>query len=125
MKKLYVASRESGDFIEEVKTLKEGLELIAEFELKDKEEGVFEENFYEVEDEEHIRVNDKVEAIIFVEDTKSHYNHDWWSDDCELFDTWEEALEWAKDIKAKTRKYDNGTAWVQSNEENPRYYQEL
>ena len=53
MKKLFTANRETGTFIEEVKTVKEGRKLIAKYEADDKAEGTFEENFYDVVDEDH------------------------------------------------------------------------
>lgn len=51
--KLYTADKETGTFIEEVKTLEEGKKLIAEYERNDKIEGIYEENFYDVVNEEH------------------------------------------------------------------------
>lgn len=51
--KLYTACRQSGDFIEEVKTYEEGEKLISEYEAMDKKEGVYEEDFYDIENENH------------------------------------------------------------------------
>ena len=51
--KIYVASTETGDFIEEVDTLEEGKALIEEFEQGDKEEGVYTEGFYNIVNESH------------------------------------------------------------------------
>ena len=50
MKKYYVADRETGTLIEEVKSIKEGKKLIAEFEEADKEENIYQPNFYDVVD---------------------------------------------------------------------------
>lgn len=55
-KKLFVADRLTGNFIEEVKSYQEGLELIAGYEEQDKKEGTYEENFYDIVDEEHCTV---------------------------------------------------------------------
>lgn len=51
--KIYVASAETGDFIEEVDTLEAGKALIEEFEQGDKEEGVYTEGFYNIVNENH------------------------------------------------------------------------
>ena len=56
MKKLYVADRETGTFIEEVKTIEEGKNLITQYEDIDKTEGTYTENFYEIVDENHCSV---------------------------------------------------------------------
>lgn len=56
MKKIYTAVRETGDFIEEVKSVDEGWALIANYEADDKAEGTFEPDFYDVVDEEHCSV---------------------------------------------------------------------
>ena len=50
---LYVAARETGDTIEEVFSIKEGIELIEKFEESDKKEGTFEVNFYDVVDRDN------------------------------------------------------------------------
>lgn len=54
--KLYTANRETGTFIEEVKTAEEGKKLIEKYEAADKAEGTYEENFYDVVDENHASV---------------------------------------------------------------------
>lgn len=53
MKKLFTANRETGDIIEEVKSIEAGRELISRYEAEDKAEGTYEENFYDVVDEDH------------------------------------------------------------------------
>lgn len=53
MGKLYVADRETGTFIDEVRTIDDGLLKIKEYEENDKSEGVYEPGFYDVVDEEH------------------------------------------------------------------------
>lgn len=54
--KMYTADRETGTFIEEVKTLKEGRDLIALYEEEDKREGTYTEDFYDIVDENHVSV---------------------------------------------------------------------
>lgn len=55
-KKMYVADKETGTFMEEVKTIEEGLKVIADFEKEDKENGNYTENFYDIVDEDHCTV---------------------------------------------------------------------
>ena len=50
---LYTAAKESGDFIEEVGTISEGLALIAQYEEQDKQEGIYTEGFYDIVNELH------------------------------------------------------------------------
>lgn len=52
--KLYTADRETGTFIQEVKTVAEGKKLIEKYEDADKAEGTYKKNFYDVVDEDHI-----------------------------------------------------------------------
>lgn len=56
MKKLYVADKETGTFIEEVASVEEGQELIRQYEEKDKAEGQYTEDFYNIVDEEHTTI---------------------------------------------------------------------
>lgn len=51
--KLYTADRETGTFIEEVKSVDEGKELISEYEFQDRVNDVYEDNFYDIVDENH------------------------------------------------------------------------
>lgn len=53
MGKLYVACKETGDFISEVNTIDEGLKMIKDFESEDMTYNVYTDNFYDVVDEEH------------------------------------------------------------------------
>lgn len=53
MKRIYVADRETGNFIEEVYSLEEGKELISRYEMADRNDGIYEENFYSIADEDH------------------------------------------------------------------------
>lgn len=53
MIKMYTADKETGTLIDEVKSIEEGLNLIKEYELEDKENDCFSEDFYDVVDEEH------------------------------------------------------------------------
>ena len=57
MKKLYVADKETGTFIEEVASVEEGQELIRKYEEKDKAEGQYTEDFYNIVDEEHTTIS--------------------------------------------------------------------
>ena len=52
--KLYVADKETGTFIEEVQNIEEGLEIIKKYEEQDKNDNVYEENFYDIVNEDHI-----------------------------------------------------------------------
>lgn len=54
--RLYVADRETGTFIEEIKTLEEGKNLIVKYEKQDKKDGIYEENFYSIVDENHCNI---------------------------------------------------------------------
>lgn len=53
MKKIYTANKETGTFIEEVKSIEEGRALIKKYEAKDKKDGTYEADFYDIVDEEH------------------------------------------------------------------------
>lgn len=55
--KIYVADSETGTFIEEVKNIESGLKKIKEFEESDKEDGIYEPDFYELVDEDHCSLN--------------------------------------------------------------------
>lgn len=56
MKKYYVASKESGDFIDSFETVTEAAQAIKKYEEQDKEEGIYEDDFYEIETEDHSSV---------------------------------------------------------------------
>ena len=56
--KLYTACRETGDFIEEVKSIQEGKELIKGYEEIDKNEGDYEGGFYTIVNENHEEVGE-------------------------------------------------------------------
>lgn len=53
MKKLYVADRETGTFMDEVSSVDEGIKLIRQFEDEDKANDDYVEGFYEIVNEEH------------------------------------------------------------------------
>ena len=53
MKKIYTANRETGTFIEEFPTVEEARKAIIDYEEKDKADGIYEENFYDIVDENH------------------------------------------------------------------------
>lgn len=55
--KLYVSDKETGTFIEEVKTIEDGKKLISQYEETDKADGTYTENFYDIVDEEHCSVS--------------------------------------------------------------------
>lgn len=56
MTKYYTADRETGTFIDEFSTIEEARAAIAEYEISDKADGVYEENFYDVVDEDHCSI---------------------------------------------------------------------
>ena len=56
MTKYYVSDKETGTFIEEVKTIEDGKDLIQQYEESDKADGTYEEDFYDIVDEEHCSV---------------------------------------------------------------------
>lgn len=51
--KMYVADKETGTFIEEVKSVAEGKELIRRYEEEDEKNGCYKPNYYDVVDENH------------------------------------------------------------------------
>lgn len=57
MKKLYTADKETGTFIDKVNSIEEGIKLIKEYEENDKQDGIFEEDFYTIVDEDHCEVS--------------------------------------------------------------------
>jgi hypothetical protein len=63
-KKMYVADRQTGTFIDEIATIDEGLELIRQYEKADKAEGTYEEDFYEIVDENHCAVTVQKETTM-------------------------------------------------------------
>lgn len=63
-KKMYVADRQTGTFIEEIATVDEGLELIRQYEEADKAEGTYEEDFYEIVGEDHCAVTAQKETTM-------------------------------------------------------------
>ena len=54
--KIYVADKETGTFIEEVKTLEDGKKLIEQYEQQDIIQGIYEDNFYDIVDENHCTI---------------------------------------------------------------------
>lgn len=52
-RKIYTAARETGDIIDEVASVEEGLALIAKYEEDDKKNGVYEEDFYDLVNRDH------------------------------------------------------------------------
>lgn len=54
MKKIYTADRETGTFIDEFETIEDAKAAIEEYEEYEKEEGVYEPDFYDIVDENHI-----------------------------------------------------------------------
>ena len=51
--KIYTADKQTGTFIEEVETIEKGFACIKKYEEQDKKDGTYEENFYDVVNEEH------------------------------------------------------------------------
>lgn len=56
--KLFVGCRETGDLIEEVKSFDEGIRLILKYEEEDRKAGLYEEDFYDVLDEDGCSADD-------------------------------------------------------------------
>lgn len=54
MKKIYTADRETGTFIDEFETVEDAKLAIMEYEEYEKEEGVYEPDFYDIVDENHV-----------------------------------------------------------------------
>lgn len=52
-KRIYTADRETGTFIEECSSVQDALARIASYEEQDKLDGSYEEDFYDVVDENH------------------------------------------------------------------------
>lgn len=50
MAKYFTADKETGTVIDEVSSVAEGKKLIASYEQDDKNDGVYEENFYDIVD---------------------------------------------------------------------------
>lgn len=53
---IFVADKQTGTFIDRISSIEEGIEKIKEFENSDKAEGIFEEDFYDIVDENHCHV---------------------------------------------------------------------
>lgn len=51
--KIYTADRETGTLIDECKSVEEALESIKKYENDDRADGIYEEDFYDVVDENH------------------------------------------------------------------------
>ncbi len=56
--KMYVGCAETGDLIEEVSSYDEGIRLIMQYEQEDMKNGLYEEDFYAVLDEDGCEVED-------------------------------------------------------------------
>lgn len=83
--KIYVAKKTTGTFIEEVFSLDTARSLIAEYEAEDILSGEFEDNFYDIVNEDHAPVTTKFAVIRTSDDTFD-----------ELFDTLDAALKQAE-----------------------------
>lgn len=53
---LYTADRETGTFIDTIDSIEDGIERIKKYEESDKQEGTFEEDFYDIVDGNHCHV---------------------------------------------------------------------
>ena len=53
MKKLYVADKETGTFIDLIENILDGKKLIDEYDKEDRENNEYTEGFYDIVDEEH------------------------------------------------------------------------
>lgn len=63
MRKMYVAIRQTGDFLDEIESIEEGLELIRKYEETDKAEGEFEDGYYDIENRKHETLYDEYRGI--------------------------------------------------------------
>lgn len=54
--RLFTADKETGIFIDEVTSIKEGLELIKKYEEEDEQIGVYVPDFYDIVNEDHVSV---------------------------------------------------------------------
>lgn len=57
-KKIFVACRDTGEFIREVSSIEEAQKCIEEYEANDKRDGIYEPNYYDVVDEERVPLVD-------------------------------------------------------------------
>lgn len=53
---IYTADRETGTFFERCESIEQAKAKIAEYEEKDKKDGVYEEDFYDIVDENHCSI---------------------------------------------------------------------
>ena len=51
--KIYTADKETGTFIDEFETIEAAMAAIEKYEIEDMNEGVYEDDFYDVVDEKH------------------------------------------------------------------------
>ena len=51
--KIFTADRETGTFIEECESIEQARELIKKYEAEDMSNGLYEENFYDIVNENH------------------------------------------------------------------------
>lgn len=56
MRKIYTADKETGTFIDSFETLEEAEKAIAKYEEDDKLNDIYEENFYDIVDENHCSI---------------------------------------------------------------------
>lgn len=64
MKKFYTADRETGTHIEAFKTYEEAKKAIEAYEAQDKADDTYEENFYDIVDEEHCTIERDLQGAI-------------------------------------------------------------
>ena len=55
--KIYTADRETGTFIEECESIAQAQELIKKYEAEDLVDGTYEEDFYDIVNENHESIN--------------------------------------------------------------------
>lgn len=64
MKKFYTADRETGTHIEAFATYEEAQKAIEAYEAQDKADGTYEENFYDIVDENHCTIERDLQDVI-------------------------------------------------------------
>lgn len=62
--KIYTADRETGTFIEEVKNYKAAKTRIRSYEAKDRKDGTYEPNFYDIVDENHCTIENPGDEML-------------------------------------------------------------
>lgn len=71
--KIYTADRETGTFIDQCDTIAQALELIAKYEESDKLDDTYEDNFYDVVNENHESLDTSFASVL--KDLRTHLGY--------------------------------------------------